>query len=239
MWRERPQYDIKLFTSKKKRKWFSGVFFTVEREEESLIRQRQNCISLWLRYRPNNVQRPSWCTISILLPFSHSFLFLFSLPTISSPLPGSCLWTDFVPLGRWEKFVTVDSFFSQWEAFSSIREKTLFKGPGRKNERDGSREGRLWESGGIRPWESIEKVARVWEKKRKGEEITAREYVCDSHLSAGGPRKDKQVRDTAGSNSSAKKALLTHFLTFSAELHNIETIMHTSQATAKKTLHHT
>lgn len=70
MWREMPQNHIKLFTSKKG-KWFSRGFSlrSVRREAEYGTTASQTPL---LSYRPNNVQRAPWCTISFRLPRSCS-----------------------------------------------------------------------------------------------------------------------------------------------------------------------
>lgn len=88
---------------------FRGLF-TVEWEEKRLIKHGRTVLhKLRLRYRPNNVQSAPWCTISLGLRLSYSFLSLFSLPTpsVSFPLPASFLRPDFAPPSRLEKLVKV------------------------------------------------------------------------------------------------------------------------------------
>lgn len=130
MWGGRSQNDIKLFTSKKKSKWFSESFSL---RNGRLIKYGRNASqTLRFRYRPNNVQRAPWCTISLGRSLSHSFClpFHFQLPTtlltsVSFPLHASFLRSDFLPpskLGKEEK---------EWER-QKDREKFLRKKLGKR-----------------------------------------------------------------------------------------------------------
>lgn len=81
MWREMPQNHIQLFTSNKS-KWFSrGFSLRSVREAEYGTTASQTPL---LSYRPNNVQRAPWCTISFSL-FLFCFPFLLLLLTHSCP----------------------------------------------------------------------------------------------------------------------------------------------------------
>lgn len=82
MWREMPRNHIQLFTSNKS-KWLSRGFSlrSVRREAEYGTTASQTPL---LSYRPNNVQRAPWCTISFSL-FLFCFPFLLLLLTHSCP----------------------------------------------------------------------------------------------------------------------------------------------------------
>lgn len=110
MWGERPQNDIKLFTSKKKSKWFSEGFSLWNGRRRGWWSMAELYCTNWgwdidlIMYKvPLDVQSLLACDYLIL------FLSLFSLPTpsVSFPLPASFLRPDFAPPSRLEKLVKV------------------------------------------------------------------------------------------------------------------------------------
>lgn len=103
MWKENHN---KLFTSKKS-KWFFGAFHQGVWER---LRQYGTTASQTpvLSYRPNNVQRAPWCTISLSPPRSDSFFcftLLFLLHSCSFTWSGGGNWWNnvFFPMRGREK----------------------------------------------------------------------------------------------------------------------------------------